>query len=124
MAEDCVFCKIRDGEIPSDILYRDELCFVIRDIAPLAPTHLLVIPTEHFERISELETRFDQTFGALFSAAASSAKAEGVLDSGYRLMINQGREGGQEVPHLHMHVLGGRRLGRLGIPSDESSGNH
>ncbi len=123
MTDDCVFCKIRDGEIPSDILYRDELCFVIRDIAPLAPTHLLVIPVEHFERISELESRFDQTFGAMFAAAKDSAKAEGVSDSGYRLMINQGRDGGQEVPHLHMHLLGGRRLGGLGIPSERSSRN-
>ncbi len=121
MAEDCIFCKIRDGEIPSDILYRDELCFVIRDIAPLAPTHLLVIPVEHFERISELESGFDRTFGAMFAAAKNVANAEGVSESGYRLMINQGRDGGQEVSHLHMHVLGGRRLGGLGIPSERSS---
>ena len=121
MAEDCIFCKIRDGEIPSDILYRDELCFVIRDIVPVAPTHLLVIPTEHFEQLSELESRFDQTFGAMFAAARDIASAEGVSDSGYRLMINQGKDGGQEVPHLHMHVMGGRRLGGLGIPGDRSS---
>jgi histidine triad (HIT) family protein len=121
MAEDCIFCKIRDGEIPSDILYRDELCFVIRDIAPAAPTHLLVIPTEHFEQLSELESRFDQTFGAMFAAARDAASAEGVSDSGYRLTINQGKDGGQEVPHLHMHVMGGRRLGGLGIPGDRSS---
>ena len=123
MTDDCVFCKIRDGQIPSDILYRDELCFVIRDIAPLAPTHLLVIPVEHFERISELESRFDQTFGAMFAAAKNSANAEGVSENGYRLTINQGRDGGQEVPHLHMHLLGGRRLRGLGIPSERSSRN-
>lgn len=123
MADDCIYCKIRDGELPSDMLYRDELCFVIRDIFPRAPTHLLVIPVEHFERISELESRFDQTFGAMFAAAKISANAEGVSESGYRLILNQGEDGGQEVPHLHLHVLGGRRLGGLGIPSDGSSGN-
>ena len=123
MDEDCIFCKIRDGDIPSDILYRDELCFVIRDIAPLAPTHLLVIPAEHFEQITELDSRFDQTFGAMFAAARNTAVAEGVSESGYRLMINQGSDGGQEVPHLHMHVLGGRRLGGMGIPSDRTSSN-
>jgi histidine triad (HIT) family protein len=121
MADDCIFCKIRDGEIPSDILYRDDLCFVIRDIAPLAPTHLLVIPVEHFEQIAELESRFDETFGAMFSAAKNSARSEGVSESGYRLIINQGRDGGQDVPHLHLHVLGGRRLRGLGIPNEPSS---
>ena len=116
MTEDCVFCKIRDGEIPSDILHRDEYCFIIRDIAPAAPTHLLVIPLEHFERLAELESRFGPTFGAMFAAARDAASAEGVSDSGYRLMINQGDDGGQEVPHLHMHLMGGRRLGGFGIP--------
>ena len=118
MAEDCVFCKIRDGEIPSEILHRDEYCFVIRDINPVAPTHLLVIPLEHFERLAELESGFDRTIAAMFSAARDMASAEGVSGSGYRLMLNQGRDGGQEVAHIHLHVMGGRRLGGLGIPSD------
>ena len=121
MTEDCVFCRIRDGEIPSEILYRDEACFVIRDISPLAPTHLLVIPVEHFERITDLDSYFDQTFGAMFAAAKDAAVAEGVSETGYRLMINQGGDGGQEVPHFHMHVLGGQHLGGLGIPSGRTS---
>ncbi len=116
MAEDCVFCKIRDGEIPSDILYRDDFCFVIRDIAPVAPTHLLVISVEHFESLEGMGSGLERTIGAMFSAARDAASAEGVSDSGYRLMINKGRDGGQEVPHLHVHLMGGRRLGGMGIP--------
>ncbi len=111
MDEFCVFCKIRDGEIPSEILYRDDHCFVIRDINPLAPVHLLVIPLEHFALLSEVESGLDATMGAMFDAARSMAAAEGVAESGYRLIINQGSDGGQEVHHLHLHVIGGRRLG-------------
>ena len=114
MVEICVFCKIRDGEIPSDILHRDEHCFVIRDINPMAPVHLLVIPVEHFTLLSEVESDLNVTAGAMFDAARKMAVAEGVAESGYRLVINQGRDGGQEVLHLHMHVMGGRRLGRMG----------
>ena len=116
MTQDCVFCKIRDGDIPSDILFRDERCFVIRDIAPLSPVHLLVIPLEHVERLTEMTTGVHETFGAMFAMAKQAAQTEGVSDSGYRLMINQGSDGGQEVPHIHMHLLGGRHLGGLGIP--------
>ena len=111
MVEICVFCKIRDGEIPSDILHRDEHCFVIRDINPMAPVHLLVIPVEHFALLSEVESDLNETAGAMFDAARKMAVAEGVAENGYRLVINQGRDGGQEVLHLHMHVMGGRRLG-------------
>lgn len=121
MPEDCVFCMIRDGEIPSDILHRDQYCFVIRDINPVAPTHLLVIPLEHFEYLAELVSDFDQTVAAMLSAARDMASAEGVSGSGYRLMLNQGRDGGQEVPHIHLHVMGGRHLGGFGIPSERSS---
>ena len=111
MDEFCVFCKIRDGEIPSEILHRDDHCFVIRDINPMAPVHLLVIPLDHFAVLSEVESGLDETMGAMFDAARIMAAAEGVAESGYRLVINQGHDGGQEVLHLHMHVVGGRRLG-------------
>ncbi len=114
MTDFCVFCKIRNGEIPSDILIRDERCFVIRDIAPVAPTHLLVIPLEHFTSLSELRPEMRDTVGAMFEAARDAAAAEGIAESGYRLVINQGEDSGQEVPHLHMHVLGGRRMRALG----------
>ncbi len=110
MAKDCIFCKIRDGEIPSDILHRDERCFVIRDIAPVAPTHLLVMPVEHLEYLDEMRSDFYETIGAMFVAARDAAQAEGIAESGYRLVVNQRDDAGQMVPHLHLHVIGGRRL--------------
>ncbi|MCI0439877.1 MAG: HIT domain-containing protein [Chloroflexi bacterium] len=114
MAEDCVFCKIRDGQIRSDILFRDEHCFVIRDIAPKAPTHLLIIPNQHFTYLTGLTPGFLPAIGGMFMAAQEMAKREGVADTGYRLIINQGEYSGQVVPHLHLHLLGGRRLGGMG----------
>ncbi|MDP6454105.1 MAG: histidine triad nucleotide-binding protein [SAR202 cluster bacterium] len=113
MAEDCLFCKIRDGEIPSDILHRDEHCFVIRDIAPTAPVHLLVIPVQHFTYLTGMTQEFQPTIGAMFAVAKELADAEGIVECGYRLVINQGKNSGQQVPHLHLHVLGGRPMGPL-----------
>ncbi len=115
MPNDCIFCKIRDGEIPSEILYRDDDCFVIRDINPIAPTHLLIIPNQHFAQLSELGSEPNSVFSSMFAAARAMAEREGVADSGYRLIINQGSDGGQEVMHLHMHLLGGKPLRRLGL---------
>ena len=114
MVEDCIFCKIRDGEIPSDMLYRDDDCFVIRDIAPAAPTHLLIIPTQHFTYLSGLTAEFLPVIGRMFDVAKQMAEREGVAESGYRLIINQGDDSGQEVPHLHLHLIGGKRLGAMG----------
>ena len=114
MEQVCIFCKIRDGEIPSDVLYRDDSCFVIRDIAPKAPVHLLVIPTEHFTFLSHLDSGFHATLGAMLEAAHMMAAREGVDQSGYRLIINQGANSGQMIDHLHLHVLGGRPLGEMG----------
>ena len=113
--ENCIFCKINAGEIPADFVYRDDDVFVIRDIAPRAPVHLLVIPTVHVERITELGPDAPWIAEAMFRAAKVVAESEGIVESGYRLIINQGEEGGQEVPHLHMHVLGGKPLGGLGL---------
>ena len=114
MADDCIFCKIGSGETESDILYRDESCFVIRDIAPLAPLHLLVIPNRHFTLLADLESDFYPVLGDMFAAASRMAGEEGVKDTGYRLVINQGEHAGQAVDHLHLHVLGGKPLGRMG----------
>ncbi len=113
MSDECIFCKINRGEIPSDILYRDDDCFVIRDIAPKAPVHLLVIPTVHFTYLAGLSEEFQPVLWRMFSAARDMATREGVGDSGYRLVINQGPDSVQEVPHLHLHVLGGRHLGGM-----------
>ncbi len=114
MAEDCIFCKIRDGDIPSEILRRDERCFVIRDIAPVAPTHLLVIPTEHIEYLTETDANLNETVGAMFAAARDMAQSECIAESGYRLIVNQRDDAGQMVPHLHLHVIGGHRLKGMG----------
>ena len=113
--DSCIFCKINAGDIPGDFVYRDDDAFVIRDIAPRAPGHLLVIPTRHVEKIAELGADDLSLVVSMFSAAKEAARSEGIAESGYRLIINQGEEGGQEVPHLHMHVLGGTHLRAMGM---------
>jgi len=111
---DCIFCKINSGEIPGDFLHRDEVCFVIRDIAPAAPTHLLVIPNEHLTHLDGLDAERTGMVGHLVFVAQQMARAEGIADSGYRVVINQRGDGGQDIDHLHLHVLGGQKLGRMG----------
>ena len=112
---DCIFCKIVGGEIPAEVLYRDEQVIVIRDINPQAPTHLLVLPTTHLASIREIQAENASLAGHMTVVANDMARREGVFDKGYRLAINCGEEGGQTVGHLHMHVLGGRQLsGQLG----------
>ena len=112
MAEDCIFCMIRDGEVPGDKLYADDNCFVIRDISPRAPTHLLVVPNEHFTFLTELDDGRHAMLGGMFEAAEQAAEQEGLSD-GHRLVVNQGDDAGQQVDHLHLHVLGGRSLGGM-----------
>ena len=114
MEEDCIFCKIRSGEIPSEVLYRDEECFVIRDIEPKAPVHLLVMPNQHITYLRDLAEEHHGTIGAMFAAARKMAAREGTADNGYRLVVNQGDDAGQVVPHLHLHLLAGRHLGEMG----------
>ena len=114
MADDCIFCSIRDGNVPGDILCRDDTCFVMRDIAPKAPTHLLVIPNRHFTFLSGLTSEHHDMVGGMYQAAHEMAKAEGLADSGYRLVVNQRADAGQVVDHLHLHVLGGRPLRDMG----------
>ncbi len=112
---DCVFCKIVAGEIPADILYQDEGLIAFRDINPLAPTHLLIIPRKHIPSLGHLSEAESSLIGDMVNTANQLAKREGISESGYRLAINCGKQGGQLVPHLHMHLLGGRQLsGRLG----------
>ena len=114
MDEECIFCRIGAGQVESDILYRDDSCFVIRDIAPKAPVHLLVIPSRHFTFLADLAPADHSMLGAMFEAASELAKREGVADSGYRLVVNQGQDSGQAVDHLHLHLLAGRRLADMG----------
>ena len=113
MDQDCIFCKIGSGEVPSDILHRDDICFVIRDIAPKAPVHLLVMPNQHFTFLEDLTPDHYAMFGRLFQVAEQMASKERLSGSGHRLVINQGGDAGQQVDHLHLHVLGGRPLGDM-----------
>ncbi len=109
----CVFCRIRDGEIKSDMLYRDDSVFAIRDINPRAPTHLLIIPREHIPTVTDVKPGQQVLLGHMIEVASLLAKREGVSSKGYRLVINCGPDSGQDVDHLHLHLLGGRRLGGM-----------
>lgn len=107
---DCLFCKIASKEIPSIVLYEDELVLAFRDIDPKAPTHVLIIPKEHIDSAACLTEAQGPLLGRLFACAAQIARDEG-LDKGWRLVSNVGAQGGQTVEHLHFHLLGGRQLG-------------
>ncbi len=107
---DCVFCKIVAGEIPSELLYQDEEVIAFRDINPQAPTHLVIIPKKHIPSLVLLSEVESYLIGHMVNVANHLAKGEGISEGGYRLTINCGKEGGQLVPHLHMHLLGGHQL--------------
>lgn len=111
---DCVFCRIIAGELQSDILYHDEEVIAIRDINPEAPTHILIMPKRHIQSLAEATPEARELLVHMCFTAIQLAKKEGLSEKGYRLVINSGAEGGQEVPHLHLHLLGGRQLGKLG----------
>jgi histidine triad (HIT) family protein len=106
----CIFCRIVAGELPSERVFEDEHLIVFADINPQAPTHLLVVPRRHLVSLEELD---DPALGGALLAAARRVALEAGLERGWRLIVNTGDEGGQEVPHLHLHVLGGRPLGRM-----------
>lgn len=105
---DCLFCKIVSGQIPSTKVYEDENVLAFMDIDPKAPVHVLVIPKAHYDSL--LSPGADKASAALFAAVASVAKEVGVDESGFRVVINTGKDGGQAVGHLHLHLLGGRAL--------------
>ena len=113
MSEDCIFCKIVAGEIPSDQLYRDEFVTAFRDISPQAPVHLLIVPNRHFNDFGEMGDEQAELMGRIAQVAAHLAAQEGVAPNGWRFVTNIGAHGGQEVLHTHFHLLGGRHLGPL-----------
>ncbi len=107
---DCIFCKIVAAEIPSDTVYQDEEVIAFRDINPVAPTHLLIIPKKHIPSLAHLPDAETPLIGHMVKIANQLAREEGIFESGYRLAISCGKQGGQLVPHLHMHLIGGRQL--------------
>lgn len=108
--EDCIFCKIISGEIQGDILYRDDEVLAFRDINPVAPTHVLIIPVKHIATIDEIPEKDFSLAGKMLDVARKLAEKEKIKEKGYRLVINNGDDGGQIVKHLHLHLIGGRRL--------------
>jgi len=107
---DCLFCKIIAGEIPSQLVYEDELVVAFRDIAPQAPIHILVVPKEHIESAADLKPDNSHLAAKCFEVIAKLAKSEN-MGNGFRVISNVGSDGGQTVPHLHFHMLGGKPLG-------------
>jgi len=112
--KDCIFCRIVAGEVPSDISYHDGEAIAFRDINPQAPVHLLIVPKAHIASLAGVGPDQEQLLGHLIHVANELAKREGVSETGYRLVINSGPDSGQEVPHLHVHLLGGRQLEKMG----------
>ena len=107
--EDCIFCKIINREIPSDIVYEDDEVIAFKDIRPVTPVHILVIPKKHISSLVELTEEDEAVIGKIYTVINKVAKDAGILEKGFR--VNCGDDGGQEVKHIHFHVLGGKKLG-------------
>ena len=108
--ETCLFCKIIAGDIPSDTVHEDDMIVAFNDINPVAPVHQLIIPRRHLESAAVLAKGDAELLGRLFAVAAELALKAGLPERGYRLVTNVGVDGGQSVPHLHFHLIGGRRM--------------
>ena len=107
---DCVFCRIVAGEIPADIVYQDKALLAFRDIHPQAPTHILIVPKSHIASLADITAKHQALMGRIILLARDLAEKEGISDRGYRLSVSTGADGGQLVPHVHFHLLGGRKL--------------
>lgn len=108
---DCLFCKIVKKEIPSTTVYEDEEIIAFRDINPVAPVHVLVIPKKHISSLVDLKPEDEAIIGRIYSVINKIAKQEGIDEKGFRVVVNCGEDGGQEVKHLHFHLIGGKKLG-------------
>ena len=106
---ECVFCKIANGEIPAEFVHKDETIFVIRDLNPQAPTHLLIVPARHIESAAEVND--PEIWSSVVGRAVETARRLGLDKEGFRMVINTGVQGGQTVPHIHLHLLSGRNFG-------------
>lgn len=113
MAEETIFSKIIRKEIPADVIYQDDLVTAFRDINPRAPSHILIIPNKLIPTVNDIEDEDEIVMGRMFVAARKLAKQEGIAEDGYRLIVNCNPHGGQEVYHIHMHLVGGRPLGPM-----------
>ncbi len=109
--QDCIFCKIVNKEIPSTIVYEDENVLAFNDINPVTPVHILVIPKKHIESLAEIKEEDEELIGKIHTTIKKIANQVGILDKGFRVIVNCGEDGGQEVKHLHFHILGGKKLG-------------
>lgn len=109
--EDCIFCKIINKEIPSEIIYEDDEIISFKDINPAAPVHVLVIPKKHIEKITDLKQEDEAVIGKIYTVINKVAEKVGVAEDGFRVIANCGENGGQEVKHIHFHILGGKKLG-------------
>jgi histidine triad (HIT) family protein len=114
MSTECIFCKIASGEIPTEKILENDDVIAFNDINPVAPVHVLIIPREHIPTFNDLTPEHDSIIAKMFDAARTIAKQLEIGESGYRTIINCNRDSGQEVFHLHMHILGGKRLGKMG----------
>ncbi len=108
--EDCIFCKIINKEIPAKIIYEDEYIVAFEDINPQAPVHVLIIPKDHFYSLNDIPSDKQELLGHIVLKARKLAEKKGIKDKGYRLVLNTGKNSGQEVFHIHFHLLGGRQM--------------
>lgn len=108
---DCIFCKIINKELPSTVVYEDEQILAFKDINPVTPVHILVIPKKHISNLNEVEPEDEAVIGKIYTVIKQIARKEGIAEKGYRIIVNCGEDGGQEVGHLHFHILGGKKLG-------------
>ena len=113
MAEETIFSKIIRREIPTELLYQDELVTAFRDIHPRAPSHILIVPNVLIPTVNDVEPQHEAALGRMFTVARKLAASEGISENGYRLIMNCNSHGGQEVYHIHMHLVGGHHLGAM-----------
>lgn len=114
--KDCLFCDIARGDMPSTEIYSDDQCMAFKDINPVANIHVLIVPRDHINRLTCISINHENLLGHMLRIGAQVAQQTGIAKSGYRLTINQGNDAGQIVDHLHIHLLGGGQLERLGTP--------
>lgn len=108
LREDCIFCKIADGRVPSELVHEDDFCVAFNDLQPQAPTHILIVPRVHVDSLAQTDDGHTETLGHLLLTAAKIARDRGFADNGFRTVINTNADGGQTVFHLHVHLLAGR----------------